>query len=518
MRKKILIIYGKDINYIHRVVNKLHDSTYDLDQIKLADFWQRKHGDGEVFDQQYDQIIIHAHGNRGLFAENDGLEIRQATRSGHIVSSQDGLLLKTASVVELCLQNSANIIVDSCYAGAVMKDLALSDLACRAGVVVLSYGGSKHTIIQDEGKYLIEAELRDKGIQEVIAQAYRISPDTIGYMVNGAISKLGAIKIEDGNVIRKKSILIRSSLSWEEKIEERIIFDHEGISSLGADFKVIAFGLAIFRNKERDARFWYETGCNVHAKVFRAGESEAIGNLCALEGNVERLNLLMKICGDQCDKASLIFSASVNSCIEAMEYLIGISDPKDLNLESLRIEKNPLMRAAFHEKRDVLDWFIKNRSSDEIAMGCDAVVSMILKPLEKEVMACLFPMIVASGNVKAVDNCLKSEVIDINAKAENEQTPLMIAVGLESNVILKKIASRLSWEQIKENFDSILEGDLQSQGQKLLVYCTECVETLDSYADRVLQKKDLKKIAKDFSKKGWDVPEKFQTTSVCSVM
>lgn len=490
MAKEILLICGTGIDNLDRVKNSLNNRNINLECVGLFEFFRRCE-DGDFFKKNYDQIVVFAHGAKGVFEDNVDTKISSAKRSGHALLFDKDKFVATSRIINFCVGHTNKIVVSSCNSGAVMKDLTALDLSSYSSLEILAFGGSKHDMIVDASKYVVEDHFLQNGFAGLFELAAITSPDTISCYSNNEMLKLGSIKIgNDGNgqyCYRKKSRLNKSSLEWEE--EETIRF--ERLEELSSDFKSIALGTAIAKNKREDAMFWRNAGGDINAKLFiGAGISGGYESRAFMCDSVEELSLLMDVGGRDVELSGVIASSAAKGHREVVEFLFD--KEVDLKLYSCDREENPVISAAFAGRLDIVGFFFSRLDARQVGAVCEsagniAKASSLFDPIEMAVVQNLFLGAMKAGSAPAVERLLNNRFIGI--------------------------------EDIKENFQSILKEGDKEKGESLFPTVCSSLESRDlDIAQRKIQEKELKNLAKEFQRRGWDVPEKFSESSRCNIM
>ena len=305
--KRILVLYGSGINPVSE--QNYYDKLLEKNPCIIIEYQSLKSFAAlppEV-NTKYDQIIIRGHGR---FLNKDEKNKKQQ-RQLHEIKQDEARFIETAVLIKECAKYTKKILVSSCFAGAVMKDLQ-ADYSGLGEVEIVAITGSKYSSISYNYPALKMAEefLSSENKSVLYQAALEHFPDTICVFYKGKFFKLGAVKIPGNKkgapnpsayAVPADSLPMRhyceprkkvgqgngNISSWWEVKGEPIAVKIEDTS---LEFKNGALAVSALKGNAEDVRYWLLAGADAAARA-NVSEFTAI-MLAAAEGHVEVVRIL----------------------------------------------------------------------------------------------------------------------------------------------------------------------------------------------------------------------------------
>ncbi len=491
---RILLLYGfnVDSDVKIRILKNLDQSKAQphLELQTIEDFTRRsstKSGDA------FDMIIIDAHGN---YREKD-------QRRRHVVQiKKDGERL-TLDLVKSCAVYSKKIMLYSCHAGALSKDLqGTSDLG---DVEIVTLGGSKHPTSRCRLYPELEQRFLEHGSDGLCEFGANICPDTFGVRrANGDIFKVSSIKVFERDQLRRCLFQIKQdgegAEGWWNLREKIEVFPQ----ALSQSFKDAALTIADYRRKTVDTDYWLSLGANTSSEFFM-------------------LNDLLRDAG--VGDATIFRSGTTDL------YLIAKSGQTELLRRFLKIEGgegrnpnhdsflNPLLAAAKEGHADAVEVLLSELSASEVADSCKTLKNLTAgrqyRELKSEVrinldIDCvdtadfLLPRVVEKENLEAVTTLVDFNSFIVDRCNKGQPTALMIAARKHNEEISDLILSKLSPDEMCRNLVRLIKANKQVAAEFLLLkVLSKIAEEQKEEASEEKDSNSITIILDAFKEKGW---------------
>jgi|GEM_PF-4100771 len=331
---------------------------------------------------KYDQVVINAHGT--YEGESDLAKITD--RRHHLVLDDVGRIVDTAPLLKKCAEYSNKILVDSCFAGVLAKDLDPEELR---GTEIVFAGGSKHTTLLNPGILAVEKRFLFDGLNGLLDFAKTNHPGSLVVKdAEGNFTKISSVKVDEDNRIRRDFSILNHEKKWER--DEGIFLDP---GQLGQGFKDLAFAFAVKKNKMKDVQYWLENGADVSAKIF--GDGLSLFFSAAVDGDLELLKRLWEIPEvkkDEIEKMTLV--AALKKDRATCGFLLSkLNEDQlrnlDLREESVGLELSTLMICAARIDGEMARNLIGKMRASQLQNSFNEIVSAE----EHELSGSLIPMI-----------------------------------------------------------------------------------------------------------------------------
>ena len=342
MKTDILLVHYQDLALTSRLLD--FDMSHQLETKTVAEFYS-----GELSpDKKYEQITFFTHGTY-LGREEDEEPTNRSVHQSLLDEDSDGqVVAQTLSLLEKGAKNTDKIFIESCFCGAVLKDLKDEESLSNVEIVVSS--GSKHQSISHKLHFGLEKEFLKNGTDNLFEYATINFPGTIGIKnKNGDIFKLSSIKAEQndsGEIILKRHL---SSPNPEDSgkwwIRDKSITINP--ADLTQNVKDVALVEEVIKNHEGKARLWQQLGANVNSKVLE-------------------------------DPITLLLAATRSGYCKSIELLLKMNVIETPIEQSL--SENIILNAAIsHDKDPVLKLLISKLPPEHITESC-----RVLEKVSKE--------------------------------------------------------------------------------------------------------------------------------------
>lgn len=295
--KRILVLYGSgytpEEQQQHWGQISTTTSPATIEYMELDSFLNHP------LQERYDQIIINAH---GVFSNDE----EASTREHHRVQFNKSDFIETCSVIKLCSPHTDKILLNSCFAGAVMKDLHENTEEGLGTATLVALGGSKHSTITYNSPTILAAKLfLDEDSLSLESHLSLTFPDTVAIRYpNGDIFKLGAVKTPENISITQKytgdglhpsrhicsprTLCVDESQSWwKVNAVQRI-----DIANIPHDFKNAALGISCYKGHAKDAKYWLKMGADINCRLSSTGNTPL--SLAVYRGHKDIVELLLE--------------------------------------------------------------------------------------------------------------------------------------------------------------------------------------------------------------------------------
>jgi hypothetical protein len=383
--KRILVLYGSGINPVSE--QNYYDKLLEKNPCIIIEYQSLKSFAAlppEV-NTKYDQIIIRGHGR---FLNKDEKNKKQQ-RQLHEIKQDEARFIETAVLIKECAKYTKKILVSSCFACAVMKDLQ-ADYSGLGEVEIVAITGSKYSSISYNYPALKMAEefLSSENKSVLYQAALEHFPDTICVFYKGKFFKLGAVKIP-GNKKgapnpsayavaadswpmrhycepRKKVGQGNGNISswWEVKGEPIAV----KIEDTSLEFKNGALAVSANNGHKYAVKYWLDSGADSAANINTDGYTAF--TIAILNGWLDVVNILAeKQSEDQINKdlngdTALVIAVLHNRC-DFVEIIAEKLSAELIN-KAMKSGYTALMFAALRGHDDMVEILTKKLTAEQI--------------------------------------------------------------------------------------------------------------------------------------------------------
>ncbi len=323
MKKNILILYGDGVDIAPRILEDIRGGPRGFNNISDLTLKQFRDNNFRLEEgARHDQIIIYAH---GTYAGKIDPEPQFHRQSHSILVTNDSPPLNTASLVEYCAKYTDKIFIESCFAGAVIRDIAA--MPNFPAVDVVTVGGSKHITITNPAVNALEKEFLFEGAANLEKFVENNYPGTVGIRLkNGAISKISTVKLqEDGVTLMRHRSKPNSDFSDSTKWWRS---EPDAVVEVGANnqqFKNVALSIAFIREKMNEVNYWQSLGADINAPIY--GFSYSLLYCAAMDGETQMMQRLFEIDGLDFELVPNVKSPLFVAAIEKHEDVTSLLEP-----------------------------------------------------------------------------------------------------------------------------------------------------------------------------------------------
>ena len=273
-KKKILVLMGTGMSsseeegYLSKICDNDQTVEFIFEAISDEKLWPQ--------DTRFDGIIVYAHGSFGSSRQmtNNRYRIKHSIQT-HPHHQETVELVKTYS------RYTDKILIRSCHAGAIMKDL--EDHPVKADVVALT--GSKYPLLSYSIPALkIAKRFFNFGVEDLYEFAMENYPDTICIQnKNKSITKLTSVKESKDSSLptivrhinRSRLTTLKNETHWRETnswwVQSKTF--RTVVTDCNQAFKDAALVTAVIKGKINDVDFWLQNGSSPNAIISTSGDT-----------------------------------------------------------------------------------------------------------------------------------------------------------------------------------------------------------------------------------------------------